>query len=83
MNPPAPAAGGRLAGKDAVVTGAARGQGAAEAARFAAEGAVVIAGDVLEGKGVVHLDVTSAESWRAVVETAVDRHGRQNARDRA
>src|SRR5436190_1687810 len=68
--------GGRLAGKVAIVTGAARGQGAAEAARFAAEGAHVIAGDVLEGEGVVRLDVTSADSWRDVVTAAVDRHGR-------
>src|SRR3954451_6532242 len=68
--------GGRLAGKVTIVTGAARGQGAAEAVRFAAEGATVIAGDVLEGEGVVRLDVTSAESWHDVVTSAVDRHGR-------
>jgi 3alpha(or 20beta)-hydroxysteroid dehydrogenase len=36
----------------------------------------VVAGDVLEGEGVVHLDVSSAESWRAVVDAAVDQHGR-------
>src|SRR3954464_2996303 len=67
---------GRLEGKVAIITGAARGQGAAEAARFAAEGAVVIAGDVLPGEGVVHLDVSSAESWREGVASAVDQHGR-------
>jgi 3alpha(or 20beta)-hydroxysteroid dehydrogenase len=67
---------GRLRGKVAIVTGAARGQGAAEATRFAEEGALVIAGDVLEAEGVVHLDVTSAESWRSVVGVAVEQHGR-------
>jgi len=67
---------GRLDGKVAIITGAARGQGAAEAARFAREGAVVIAGDVLEADGVEHLDVTSAESWRGVVAAAVEQHGR-------
>ena len=67
--------GGRLEGKVAIVTGAARGQGLAEAERFAAEGARVIAGDVLDHDGI-HLDVTSAESWAAAVQLAVDRHGR-------
>lgn len=68
--------GGRLAGKVAIITGAARGQGAAEAARFAREGAHVIAGDVIEADGVVHLDVASAESWRAVVADVVHEHSR-------
>ena len=40
--------GGRLEGKVAIITGPARGQGAAEAQRFASEGAPVIAGDVLD-----------------------------------
>jgi 3alpha(or 20beta)-hydroxysteroid dehydrogenase len=43
-----PAAPGRLAGKVVVVTGAARGQGAAEVRALAAEGATVIATDVLD-----------------------------------
>ena len=42
---------GRLAGKVALITGAARGQGAAEARLFAAEGARVVLGDVLEEAG--------------------------------
>jgi 3alpha(or 20beta)-hydroxysteroid dehydrogenase len=67
--------GGRLEGKVAIVTGAARGQGLAEAERFAAEGALVVAGDVLDHDGI-HLDVTSAESWAAAVSHAVGRHGR-------
>ena len=66
---------GRLAGKVAIVTGAARGQGAAEAERFAAEGAAVVAGDVVDHDGI-HLDVTSADSWAAAVALAVERHGR-------
>jgi 3alpha(or 20beta)-hydroxysteroid dehydrogenase len=66
---------GRLEGKVAIVTGAARGQGLAEAQLFAAEGADVIAGDVLDHDGV-HLDVTSAESWAAAVALAVERFGR-------
>jgi 3alpha(or 20beta)-hydroxysteroid dehydrogenase len=67
--------GGRLEGKVAIVTGAARGQGLAEAERFAAEGALVVAGDVLDHDGIL-LDVTSAESWAAAVEHAVGQHGR-------
>ena len=72
--------GDRLAGKVAIVTGAARGQGRAEAERFAAEGAHVIPGDVLpevaELPDGVHLDVTSAASWAAAVAVAIERHGR-------
>jgi 3alpha(or 20beta)-hydroxysteroid dehydrogenase len=68
-------AGARLVGKVALITGAARGQGRAEAERFAAEGADVIAGDILEHDGI-HLDVTSSASWAAAVAEAVRRHGR-------
>lgn len=39
---------GRLDGKVAIVTRAARGQGAAEARRFVAEGARVLLADVVE-----------------------------------
>lgn len=67
--------GDRLRGKVAIITGAARGQGAAEAERFAAEGAHVIAGDVLAHEGI-HLDVTSPESWAAAVALAVEQFGR-------
>ncbi len=67
---------GRLEGKVAIVTGAARGQGAAEVERFRAEGAEVIAGDVLEAPGVEHLDVTDPASWATVVGLAVERFGR-------
>ena len=67
---------GRLDGKVAIVTGAARGQGAAEAELFAREGATVIAGDVLEADGVVELDVASEASWASVVGVVVAEHGR-------
>jgi 3alpha(or 20beta)-hydroxysteroid dehydrogenase len=72
------AATGRLAGKVALITGAARGQGRAEAELFAAEGATVVAADMLDVSDLdgVELDVTSAASWAAAVTTAVERHGR-------
>ena len=43
--------GGRLAGRTVLITGAARGQGEAEARLFAAEGAQVLLGDVLDDRG--------------------------------
>ncbi|NWG45185.1 MAG: glucose 1-dehydrogenase [Alphaproteobacteria bacterium] len=46
-----PATTGRIAGKTAIVTGAARGIGAAIAARFAAEGARVLLTDLNEAEG--------------------------------
>jgi 3alpha(or 20beta)-hydroxysteroid dehydrogenase len=69
---------GRLAGKVALITGAARGQGRAEAELFAAQGAAVVAADVLDVSDLdgVHLDVTSAQSWAEAVAAAVERHGR-------
>jgi 3alpha(or 20beta)-hydroxysteroid dehydrogenase len=66
---------GRLEGKVVIITGAARGQGLAEAQLFAAEGAHVIAGDVLEHDGI-HLDVTSSENWASAVAGALKEHGR-------
>lgn len=63
----------RVRGKIVVVTGAARGQGAAEAAALAREGARVVAADVSEPdgplpEGVVHrrLDVADPDSWAAL-----------------
>src|SRR5258708_27256060 len=82
---------GKLDGKVAVISGGARGQGAAEAETFAREGARVVFGDIRddEGKKVegairagggdaiyLHLDVTSEADWRAAVQTALDSHGR-------
>jgi 3alpha(or 20beta)-hydroxysteroid dehydrogenase len=78
---------GRLDGKVAIVTGAARGQGEAEARRFVQEGASVLLTDVLddEGRAVAddlgapaayrHLDVSSEEEWVAAVADAEERFG--------
>ncbi|WP_328616968.1 SDR family oxidoreductase [Amycolatopsis sp. NBC_00355] len=62
---------GRVAGKVIVVTGAAQGQGAAEARLLAAEGATVVgvdvrpepAEDLPPGVGYRPLDVTDARGW--------------------
>src|SRR3954469_8292745 len=79
---------GRLDGKVALITGAARGQGAAEARLFAAEGARVILGDVLDDEGEIvakelgdhgayrHHDVTSEADWDAIVGETRSRFGR-------
>lgn len=77
---------GRLAGKVALVTGAAGGLGAAIAARFREEGAVVFVADVNAQEGektaapigamFVALDVTSEESWKAALAAVVAKAGR-------
>ncbi|MFE1349935.1 SDR family NAD(P)-dependent oxidoreductase [Streptomyces sp. NPDC058757] len=67
--------GGRLAGKVVVVTGAARGQGAAEAAALEREGATVVATDVNGGEGVRRLDVTLARDWAALAAYLRTTHG--------
>ena len=77
-----------LSGKVAVITGAARGQGAAEARLFAALGAQVVLTDLLADEGrqvaaeigsaarfVAH-DVGDAAGWAAVVQTALEAYGR-------
>ncbi|MYW70157.1 SDR family oxidoreductase [Streptomyces sp. SID8379] len=53
----------RLLGKVIVVTGAARGQGAAATEALTREGARVIATDVTEAPGIRPLDVTDEAQW--------------------
>jgi 3alpha(or 20beta)-hydroxysteroid dehydrogenase len=68
--------GGRVAGKVVVVTGAARGQGAAEAALLRAEGATVIGGDIEADGDMAALDVTRPDDWAALAERIRSQHGR-------
>jgi 3alpha(or 20beta)-hydroxysteroid dehydrogenase len=77
----------RVNDKVALISGAARGIGAAIAARLHGEGAKVVLGDVLDDDGqataerigsdarYVHLDVTSADDWESAVKTASDTFG--------
>lgn len=65
----------RLAGKIAIVTGAASGIGKATAALFRTEGADVIAADMAEAEDVVRADAGSEDDVRRLVETAVANHG--------
>ncbi|MBK8133062.1 MAG: glucose 1-dehydrogenase [Gammaproteobacteria bacterium] len=79
-----------LNGKVALITGAARGQGAAEARLFAQRGAKVVLCDILDSEGqavaaeiganatYVRLDVTSEASWQAAVKAAVGKFGKLN-----
>ena len=78
----------RLAGKVAIITGAASGMGAATAHVFAREGARVVIADMLahEGEQVADaigdaarfesLDVTDEENWAAVVAKTIDHFGK-------
>jgi len=78
----------RFGGKVALISGAARGQGAAEARRFALEGARVAISDVLDGEGRAladelgeaafyqPLDVTDVGAWEAAVAQVRKRFGR-------
>ncbi len=72
--------GERVANRVIVVTGAARGQGAAEVAALAAEGAQVIAADLqaLADVSRVHgfaLDVSDAAGWDALAAFAREGFG--------
>jgi 3alpha(or 20beta)-hydroxysteroid dehydrogenase len=66
---------GRVESKVVVITGAARGQGEAEALKLTAEGATVIACD-LPGTGAHPLDVADPESWSALAAFIKEHHGR-------
>ncbi|MDQ1010156.1 3alpha(or 20beta)-hydroxysteroid dehydrogenase [Streptomyces sp. V4I23] len=77
---------GKLDGRVVFITGAARGQGEAEARLFTAEGAHVVLADVLDEQGgklaeelgalYVHLDVSREDDWTAAVAAAKDAFGR-------
>jgi len=65
----------RLLGKVVVITGAAGGQGAAEAEALTREGARVIATDVTETPGCRRLDVTSDKEWAQLAAELRDSYG--------
>lgn len=80
---------GRVAGKVVIVSGGARGMGAAHARRLAAEGAHVVIGDVLTAEGealagelcadhatFTPLDVTRESDWLTAVTVAERAYGR-------
>jgi 3alpha(or 20beta)-hydroxysteroid dehydrogenase len=80
---------GRLDGKVALVSGGARGMGKSHVRHFAAEGARVVLGDVLDDQGgfvaaklghdrcrYIHLDVTSEADWAAATALATEAFGR-------
>lgn len=74
-----------LAGKVALITGGAQGQGAAEGRLFTDEGATVVLADVADSEGgltakeigakYLHLDVASEEEWETVVADVVATFG--------
>ncbi|WP_043260449.1 SDR family oxidoreductase [Streptomyces hokutonensis] len=66
----------RLVGKVVVVTGAAGGQGAAEAEALTREGAHVIATDVSEAPGCRRLDVSSDKEWAELAAELRESYGR-------
>ncbi|MCK9284667.1 MAG: glucose 1-dehydrogenase [Rhodocyclaceae bacterium] len=77
----------RLDGKVALISGSARGLGAAMAETLAAGGAKIVIADILDKEGketaaklganglFVHLDVTKESDWEAAIETAVKHFG--------
>jgi 3alpha(or 20beta)-hydroxysteroid dehydrogenase len=81
---------GRVDEKVVLISGGARGMGAAHARMLVAEGAKVVISDILDDEGnaladelgdaarYVHLDVTDAAQWDAAVATAVSEFGKLN-----
>tara|TARA_E500000331_G_scaffold333831_1_gene358394 strand:+ start:2469 stop:3203 length:735 start_codon:yes stop_codon:yes gene_type:complete len=77
---------GKLDGKTIIITGGAKGQGAAEVKLATALGAQVVVTDILEEEGkeiaeetgnvYLNLDVTSPEQWSYVAEFTVSEFGR-------
>jgi 3alpha(or 20beta)-hydroxysteroid dehydrogenase len=77
----------KLDGEIALVSGGARGMGAAHSRALAAEGAKVVIADILDAEGdalaaelgdaavFVHLDVTDEASWAAAIEAAESAFG--------
>jgi 3alpha(or 20beta)-hydroxysteroid dehydrogenase len=83
--------GDRLAGKVALISGGARGQGAEHGRRFALEGCCVLLGDIRDDEGrratagmradglevvYTHLDVTKPDEWQAAVAEVEERFGK-------
>jgi 3(or 17)beta-hydroxysteroid dehydrogenase len=78
----------RLQGKVAIITGAAKGLGAADARAFVAEGARVVLTDVDDAAGAAlaaelgpaaqyrHLDVCGEADWAALIAAVMAEHGR-------
>ena len=82
---------GKLDGKVALISGGARGQGAAEARLFAQEGGKVVLADILDAQGqqveaeinelggdalYIHLDVTSESDWQNAVQATIAKYGK-------
>jgi len=79
---------GRLDGEVAIITGAARGQGEAEARMFTREGAKVVLTDILDEQGeavaqeigeaahYIHLDVSQEDQWQKAIGETVKVFGK-------
>ncbi len=78
---------GRFDGTVALISGGARGMGASHVRGLVAEGARVVAGDILDDEGTalaedlgddatyIHLDVTDEEDWKTAISVAEEEYG--------